>query len=104
MLLEKKPNLTLKNKKGQTPIDLTNNKLMISTFSLYLSKKSPEEPKSQKDTPRLPEEKKKNIKNLKEISEKMQIKVPALPQGYEAKQKEKIKVLQGPKKHAEVYN
>jgi hypothetical protein len=37
MLLEKKPDLTIKNKKGQTPIDITSSKTIISLFWHYLT-------------------------------------------------------------------
>lgn len=37
MLLEKKPDLTIKNKKSQTAIDITNSKTIISTFWHHLT-------------------------------------------------------------------
>jgi len=37
LLLEKKPDLTIKNKKGQTAIDITNSKTIISLFWHYLT-------------------------------------------------------------------
>ncbi len=37
LLLERKPDLTIKNKKGQTPIDITNSKTIISLFWHYLT-------------------------------------------------------------------
>lgn len=36
-MLEKKPDLALKNKKGQTAIDITNSKIIISLFWHYFS-------------------------------------------------------------------
>lgn len=38
ILLDKNPDLTIKNKKGQTPIDITNSKTIITVFSEYLCK------------------------------------------------------------------
>lgn len=38
LLLERKIDLTIKNKKGQTPIDITNSKTIISLFWNYLKK------------------------------------------------------------------
>ena len=35
--MEKKPDLSLKNKKGQSPIDITNSKVIISLFWNYLT-------------------------------------------------------------------
>jgi len=106
MLLEKKPNLTIKNKKGLTAIDTAYNKTMISMFTLYLSnfsrKSSEEETKTQKSSPRYMENKSKNMKKIKEITEKIKIKEPSLPQKYEVKQKQKMRLIQGPKKHFEV--
>jgi hypothetical protein len=37
MLLAHKPDITIKNKKGQTAIDITNSKTIISMFWQYLS-------------------------------------------------------------------
>ena len=39
LLLDKKPDITVRNKKGQTPIDVTNSKSVISIFWQYLAGK-----------------------------------------------------------------
>lgn len=97
MLFEKRPNLAIKNKKGQTAIDMTNHKFIVSMFVHYLTDKQNEK----KNSPRVLEFPTKHI-NLKGIQEKTKIKNPDLSQGFEQKQKNKIKLLQGPKKYIEV--
>jgi hypothetical protein len=90
MLLEKNPNMTLKNKKKQTAIDMASNKIMISLISHFLSK-TPEESKIIKaDT------------KTRKMSEKIQIKNPEVPKCIESKQKEKLKITQKPKKYIDV--
>jgi len=96
MLLEKSPNLALKNKKGQTAIDMANNKLMIALISHFLSGNN-------EDTKQPNIESKPKIDSKKNI-DKIRIKPPEIPQGYEAKQKEKIKITQRPKRHLEVFS
>jgi len=96
MLLEKNPNLAAKNKKGQTAIDMANNKLMISLISHFLSR-NPEEAKQAKA-----EIKSNRQAKLKVETDKIQLKSPEIPQGIDSKQKEKAKIMQRPKKHLEV--
>lgn len=98
MLFEKKPNLAIKNKNGKTAIDATNNRLIVSLFVQYLTSK-PEE----RDNPcekHLDSSQKKT--NLRILSEKIKIKEPEISQSGEEKKKNKIRILQGPKKRMEV--
>lgn len=50
LLLEKDVDLTIKNKKGQTPIDIANSKTVIALFWNYL-KKTGEYSKENKSSP-----------------------------------------------------
>ena len=52
MFLERKPNLSLHNKKGQTAMDISNNKGVLALFKRYLNpptKKAPSERRGSKD-------------------------------------------------------
>lgn len=98
MLFEKKPNLALKNKKGQTAIDTTNNKFIVSLFVQYFTNK----PEKRKDVPLHIDTSQKHI-NFKIISEKIQIKEPEITEGCEPKKKANNRMIQGPKKHIDVF-
>ncbi len=117
LLLENKPDLTLKNKKGQTAIDITNSKIIISLFWHYLTgnedltKPATTSPAPAKDQPTKPTvaagppqkiitvdlTTPKPPKNPKELLKDLQIKPPELAKVAESRPREKKAALVGPK-------
>ena len=96
MLLEKNPNISLKNKKGQTAIDVASSKNIVELISHFLYNNKEDSKQINKA------EKLRKISHFKELSERIQIMYPEFPQNAELKQKEKAKITYRPKKHVDV--
>lgn len=101
MLLEKKPDLTLKNKKGQTAIDTTNSKIIIALFWHYLT--GAEETKninnntSKVELPPQILEMSRSQGLSKDMLKDIKIAEPEVAKVQSAKIKEKKAILVGPK-------
>ena len=100
MLLEKKPDLTLKNKKGQTAIDTTNSKIIIALFWHYLT--GAEEAKNVNNTSKVelppPTLEISRSQGLpKDLLKGIKIAEPEVAKVQSAKIKEKKAILVGPK-------
>ena len=102
LVMEMKPDLTLKNKKGQTAIDITNSKIIMSLFWHYLT--GTEETKQLEAMPsekygamRLASDANKVMNKSRDLLKDLKIKEPEVAKVQDAKQKEKKGALIGPK-------
>ena len=103
MLFEKRPDLTAKNKKGQTAMDITNSKIIIALFWHHLT--GAEEAKDlnsttkvglQAPTPTL-DTSRSQQRSAKDLLKDIKITSPEIAKVQEAKMKEKKAILIGPK-------
>jgi hypothetical protein len=103
LILEKKPDLMIKNRNGLTPVEITNSKIIIALFWHYLTGKEDALEVSQKlvvditapSTPAIATDKPKT--NPKYALETIKMKEPEVPKIHGTKQKETKAILIGPK-------